>query len=120
DSISIEAEWIDRLLRPVSRDNVDLVTPVYRRHKFDGLLVRNLVYPMTRALYAQCVREPYPSEFALSGRLGSYFLGLDFWSQDVGFTGAELFLTISAITGGFKLAQAFLGTKARADHTTTD
>jgi hypothetical protein len=116
DSTNIEPEWLERLLRPVYRDNFDLVTPVYRRHKFDGMLVRNLVYPMVRALYAKRVREPYPSEFAFSGRLGSQFLGQEIWAQDVGREGAEMGLTIAAITGGHRVAQTFVGTKSRMDH----
>ena len=57
ESTNVTPEWIERLLRPVYRDDFDLVTPLYRRHKFDGLLLRNLVYPMTRALYARRVRD---------------------------------------------------------------
>jgi hypothetical protein len=117
----IEPDWIPRLLQPVSHENFDLVTPVYRRHKFDGLLVRNLVYPMIRALYARCVREPYPSELAFSGRLASHFFGRDLWSQGLGFPGMELLLTIDAISDhGFRLAQTFLGTKSNVDHATAD
>lgn len=119
-SINIDPEWIPRLLQPVSQGEFDLVTPVYRRHKFDGLLVRNLVYPMTRALYAKQVREPYPSEFALSGSLASHLFSLNLWTQHEGRDGAELCLTISAITGGYKIAQAFLGTKPRVDHAPSD
>ncbi len=120
DSINVQPEWVEALLRPVARDNFDLVTPVYRRHKFDGLLVRNLVYPMTRALYCKRVREPYPAEFAFSGRLASHFVGQDIWGQEVGRNGAEMFLTISAITGGFQLAQSFLGPKSRVDQAPAD
>jgi len=120
ESITIEPEWIENLLRPVSRDGFDLVTPVYRRHKFDGLLVRNLVYPMTRALYSKRVREPYPSDFSFSSRLGTYFLNQDIWSRDVGHTGTELAMTISAITGGYRMAQTFLGEKSRVDHAPAD
>ncbi len=120
DSISIEPGWIERLLRPVSRDDVDLVTPIYRRNKFDGLLVRNLVYPMTRALYCKAVREPHPSDFAFSGRLAGFFLEQDIWSQPATQNGAETYLVVSAITGGFRLTQSFLGPKPRVDHSSGD
>ena len=120
DSTNIEPEWMDRLLQPALRENFDLVTPTYRRHKFDGLLVRNLVYPMSRALYGKRVREPYPSEFGFSGRLGSYFLGQNVCSHDPGGEGAEICLTISAIAGGFRLGQSFLGEKSRVDHAPAD
>jgi glucosylglycerate synthase len=116
DSTNIEPEWIAHLLQPVCREGFDLVTPVYHRHKFDGLLVRNLVYPMTRALYAKQIREPYPSEFAFSGRLATHLFGQEDWAEEAEQDGAKLYLTISAITGGFKLAQALLGSKTRAQN----
>src|SRR6516225_12217878 len=72
DSSNIEPEWIAHLLRPVSQDGFDLVTPVFHRHKFDGLLLRNLVYPMTRALYGKQIREPYAVDFAFSGGFCSH------------------------------------------------
>jgi glucosylglycerate synthase len=75
---------------------------------------------MMRALYSKCVREPYPSELALSGRLGSHLFGRDIWSEDLGLPGVELLLSITAITDSFRLAQAFLGTKSSADQAPTD
>ena len=70
----MEPDWLQRLVRPVYNDNFDLVSPIYRRQKFEGVLMRNLLYPMTRAIYGYRVREPYASEFALSGRLATDFL----------------------------------------------
>ena len=96
------------------------MTPLYRRHKFDGLLMRNLVYPMTRAFYGKRVREPYASEFAFSGQLASHFLGQEIWTHEAGQTGTEIALTISAITGGFRLAQSFLGARPHADARSAD
>lgn len=120
DSTTIEPGWIESLLRPVTRDGFDLVTPVYRRHKFDGLLIRNLLYPMNRALYLRRIREPFPLDFAVSGRLANHFLGLDFWSEEAGRAGAEIYLTISAIAGEFRLAQSFLGPRAHAEYAASD
>jgi glucosylglycerate synthase len=104
ESTTIEPEWIERLLRPVYQGNYDFVTPLYRRHKFDGLLMRNLVYPMTRAFYGKQVREPYAAEFSFSGQLASHFLSQEIWTHEIGQTGTEIALTISAITGGYRLA----------------
>ena len=117
---NLEPAWMPRLLQPVCRESFDLIAPLYRRHKFDGLLVRSLVYPMTRAVYSKCVREPYPSELAFSGRLGSHLFSQDIWSQDLGLAGAELLLSIAAITDSFCVAQTFLGTKSTVDHASTD
>jgi hypothetical protein len=120
DSVTLEPEWVDRLLRPLLRDGRDLILPVYRRHKFDGLLIRNLVYPMARSIYNCPVREPYPADFAFSGMMGSHFLSQDIWSQEQGQRGTELWLTLSAIVERCKVAQAFLGTKTRPEDSRAD
>jgi glucosylglycerate synthase len=120
ESTNVTPEWMERLLRPVYGDEFDLVTPLYRRHKFDGLLLRNLVYPMTRALYARRVREPYAVEFAFSGRLGSHLLEQQVWDHAGGGVGTEMRVTLGAIVGGFRLGQTFLGTKGHLDRSTSD
>jgi glucosylglycerate synthase len=77
--------------------------------------VSNLVYPMTRALYGQRIREPYPSEFAFSARLGSHFLSHDTGNYDSNGAGAEMEFAMSAITAGYRTYQSFLGTKSRGE-----
>ena len=116
ESTTLEPRWMDRLLRPVLSDGRDLVLPVYRRHKFDGLMIQNLVYPMTRAVYRCPVREPYPSDFGFSGALGSHFLSQDIWEQEQGRQGTELWLTLLALQERFKVVQSFLGAKARLEN----
>jgi glucosylglycerate synthase len=120
DSTTIEPDWLQRLLRPVYNDNFDLVSPIYRRQKFEGVLMRNLLYPMTRAIYGYRVREPYASEFAISGRLATDFLSKETWNDESGRVGAEICLTITAITGKYRLCQAFLGTKAQPARSASD
>lgn len=116
ESLTMDPEWMARLLRPVYLDNVDFVAPIYRRQKFEGVLVSNVVYPMTRALYGQRIREPYASEFSFSGRFGSRFLAQHVWHYEPGQFGTELEMTLNAITGGYKIGQSFLGTKSRSEH----
>jgi hypothetical protein len=120
ESTNIAPDWIDHLLRPVYRDDFDLMTPLYRRHKFDGLLLRNLVYPMMRALYAKRLREPYAVEFAFSGRLGSHLLEQQVWDHGAGGVGTEMRVTLAAIAGEFRLGQTFLGTKQHLDRSSAD
>ena len=86
ESANIEPEWLSKLLRPIYHDGFDLVTPTYRRHKFEGLLITNLLYPMIRALYGVRIREAYSPEFGFSGRLGSQFLGQNVWNDGTGET----------------------------------
>jgi hypothetical protein len=120
DSTTIEPDWLERLARPVYNDNFDLVSPIYRRQKFEGVLMRNLLYPMTRAIYGYRVREPYASEFAVSGRLATDFLTKETWNDEWGRIGAEFCLTITAITGKYRVCQSFLGTKAQPDRSASD
>jgi glucosylglycerate synthase len=84
DSTTLQPESLQHLVRPVYDDNSDLVLPVYRRQKFEGVLMRNLLYPMTRAIYGYRVLEPYPSDFAISGRLATDFLGNECWNDEWG------------------------------------
>jgi hypothetical protein len=115
ESSDIEPAWIDQLLRPVCRQNIDFVTPVYRRHKFEGMLVTNLLYPMTRAVYGIRIREPFPGDFAFSGVFGSHLIGLELWRQEASRSGVEMCFTIAAITGGYRMEQSFLGPKGHAE-----
>jgi hypothetical protein len=120
DSTGIDSERLSTLLRPIYRDGFDLVTPTYRRHKFEGLLMTNLLYPMIRALYGVRIRESYTPEFAFSGRLGSQFLGQNGWSDGTGGTGVELRFTLAAITGGYRICQSFVGEKERVERHAAD
>lgn len=120
ESTNIEVEWLPRLLRPIYSEDFDLVTPTYRRHKFEGLLITNLLYPMIRALYGLRIREPYASEFAFSGRLATKFLGQSVWNDETGQTGLEVRLTLAAITGGYRICQSFLGAKGHGERRAAD
>ena len=111
ESENIQPEWISNLLRPVYHDGFDLVSPTYRRHKFDGLLMTNLVYPMVRALYGVRIHEAYMPEFGFSSRLGSQFLNHNGWKDGTGGPGVELRFTLAAIAGRYRICESFLGEK---------
>ena len=120
ESANIEPEWLSKLLGPIYRDGFDLVTPTYRRHKFEGLLITNLLYPMIRALYGLRIREAYSPEFGFSGHLGSQFLGQNVWHDGTGGAGVELRFTLAAITGKYRICQSFLGEKIHIERRATD
>jgi hypothetical protein len=111
DSTSISPEGLRLLLKPICTEEFDLVLPTYSRHKFDGLLITNLLYPMTRALYGLRIREPYASEFAFSNRLASQFLAENSWNDDATRAASEVRLTLAAVANGYRICQSFLGTK---------
>src|SRR5207302_840546 len=120
ESANIEPEAVANLLRPVYRDQFDFVAPIYRRHKFEGILLHNLVYPMTRALYGMRVREPYAPEFAFSGRLAAQFLAQHKWTDESQDYDPELGLTLSALADGRRICQTFLGTRSQTKQQSRD
>jgi glucosylglycerate synthase len=120
ESTNIESQWLSNLLRPIYREGFDLVTPTYRRHKFEGLLMTNLLYPMIRALYGVRIREPYAPEFGFSGRLGGNFLNRNDWNGGSGGAGVELRFTLAAITGGYRICQSFLGEREHVERRSAD
>jgi hypothetical protein len=80
----------------------------------------NLLYPMIRALYGVRIREAYTPEFAFSSRLGSQFLGQNTWNQGDDGDGVELRFALTAITGGYRMCQSFLGEKERIERRAAD
>ena len=120
DSTIPEPDWFQRLAQPVYHDNFDLVCPIYRRQKFEGALMRNLLYPMIRSVYGYRVREPYGSEFAISGRFATDFLNQEIWTEEWARMGAEIPLTVTAMTGKYRVCQSFLGTKAQPARSASD
>lgn len=111
DLRSITPEWIDLLLSPVLKEAFDFVAPLYKRHKYDGTITNSIVYPLTRALYGQPVRQPIGGDFGFSGRLAEHYLTHDVWSSDVARFGIDIWMTTTAITGSFRVCQSFLGAK---------
>ncbi len=111
DLRSISPEWLDLLLSPVLRHGFDYVAPLYLRHKYDGTITNSIVYPLTRALYKLKVRQPIGGDFGFSGPLAAHFLEQDVWEGDVARFGIDIWMTTTAIAGGYRVAQSFLGAK---------
>jgi hypothetical protein len=84
------------------------------------MLMTNLLYPMIRALYGVRIREPYTPEFAFSNRLGSQFLNQNGWTDGDHGSGAELRLALTALTGGYRVCQSFLGEKEHVERHAAD
>ena len=118
ESENTAGESVSKLLQPVRHEGFDLVTPMYRRHKFDGLLITNLLYPMIRALYGLRIREPYAHEFGFSGVLGSKFLLQNIWDDGTG--GVEVRFSLAAITGPHRICQSFVGQKDHIERRAAD
>lgn len=111
DLRSITPEWIELLIKPVMESNFDYVTPLYHRHKYDGTITNSIIYPITRALYGKCVRQPIGGDFGFSGNLAKFYLTKDVWETDVARYGIDIWMTTTAVANNFKVCQSFLGAK---------
>ncbi len=111
DLRSITPEWIELLIKPVLEERYEYVAPYYMRHKYDGTITNTIVYPLTRALYGKRIRQPIGGDFGFSGRLASLYLEKDVWDSDVARFGIDIWMTTTALAGGCRICQAFLGAK---------
>ena len=111
---NLTASWVANLLRPIYREHYDFVAPLYSRGKFQGLLARNLLYPMSRAIFGQGIRELYSDEWAFSGRLASHCLEQNVWQEQAVRARPEAWMAITAMCSAYKCSQYFLGQKSAA------
>jgi hypothetical protein len=111
DLRSITPAWMELLLGPVLLRGFDYVSPLYLRHKYDGTITNSIVYPLTRALYGQDVRQPIGGDFGFSGRLAAHFVRKPVWETSVARFGIDIWMTTTALAEGFKVCQSFLGAK---------
>jgi len=111
DLRSIVPEWIELLAGPIVKGGYDFVAPLYARYKYDGTITNTVTYPLTRALYGHRIRQPIGGDFGVSGDLVRHYLTLDDWTDDVSRFGIDIWMTTSALAGGYAVCQARLGAK---------
>src|SRR3954451_6811437 len=111
DLRSILPEWIELLAGPIVKGGYDYVAPLYARYKYDGTITNTVTYPLTRALYGNRTRQPIGGDFDVSGDLVRHYLELDDWTEDISRFGIDIWMTTSALTGGYAVCQARLGAK---------
>ncbi len=111
DLRSILPEWIELLAGPILKGGYDFVAPQYVRHKHDGTITNTVTYPLTRALYGLRIRQPIGGDFGVSGDLVRRYLEAPGWTPDVSKFGIDIWMTTTAVTGGFAVCQTRLGSK---------
>ena len=111
DLRSIVPEWIELLAGPILKGGFDFVAPLYSRYKYDGTITNTVTYPLTRALYGLRIRQPIGGDFGVSGDLIDHYLAQDDWTPEVSRFGIDIWMTTSAIAGGFAVCQTRLGAK---------
>ena len=110
DLKSITPEWVRDLGRPVLRRGYDFITPIYARHEYDGSITNHICYPLIYGLLGEDIRQPIGGDFSMSGKLIDYVLKKK-WIKTTQEYGIDIFLSLNAIFGQFKIGQTNLGAK---------
>jgi glucosylglycerate synthase len=110
---NLTPDWVGNLLQPVYRQDFDFVAPLYARQRFDGLLARTLLYPMSRAIFGKRIRELHSTEFAFSGRLAANCANQEVWHEAAVEDLPQAWMAFTAITSEYRCCQSFLGPKLR-------
>jgi glycosyltransferase involved in cell wall biosynthesis len=109
DLRSISPSWPRSLAEPITQ-GYEFVTPMYSRNEYDGTITNHICYPMLFGLLGKQIRQPIGGDFAFSGRLMEHWISRS-WGKNVRQYGVDIFMTVEALMGGFRVAQAVLGSK---------
>ncbi len=107
DLTSIEPDWIAKLAGPIM-EGEDLVVPYYIRHRYDGVLTNQIVYPLTNVLFGIGVRQPIGGEYGLSTHLVDNLLKHRLFPEDFGI---DIFITLVGESERMRIVEAVLGIK---------
>ena len=110
DLISITPEWIKYMAEPIVNEGIDYLTPLYSRHKYDGTITNNICYPLIYGIFGRDIRQPIGGDFALSARLARHLICVP-WHRTTHQYGIDIFMTMQALLGDFRIAQVGLGSK---------
>jgi len=109
DLKSITPDWVKKMLMPVL-EGIDYVLPLYSRNEYDGTITNLVCFPILYGLLGYNIRQPIAGDFAFSRALNDYWLEQK-WQYTTCQFGIDIFMTLHAIFGGFKLGQVYLGSK---------
>lgn len=109
DLTSITPQWIKKLADPIIKKH-DFVSPLYIRHKYDGTITNNVVFPLVYSLFNKFIRQPIGGEFAISKKLIDHYMEQE-WTNTTRQYGIDIFMTLNALCKDFKTTQVLLGAK---------
>lgn len=110
DLKSITPEWPRALLSPLLDKKIDFVLPLYERHPYDATITNHICYPLIYGLLGTDIRQPIGGEFAFNRRMIKHWMDKE-WDGHIRDFGIDIFMTLNALFGKFKIGQASLGAK---------
>lgn len=110
DLSSITPDWMPALLDPILRSHTDFVAPLYLRYRFDAPITNHFAYLMMRGFFGVELRQPIGGDFGFSPKFVEHLLRQPIDDSIRGY-GIDIFLSMHAVGGGFRVSQASLGEK---------
>lgn len=110
DITTIQDDWIARLIDPIIQNKTDMTVPIYKRNRFEGSTTNHFAFPLIYSYFGQNIRQPIGGEFGFSDKMINYLLKQKVISSTYLY-GIDIFCTIHAVGGGFKVKSVFLGKK---------
>ncbi len=110
DLKSITPDWIKCFLDPITNNKYNYIIPQYLRDKNDGTITNNICYPLIYGFLGYNIRQPIGGDFGFSSELVDYWLK-EKWARGVFYYGIDIFMTLNAIKGNFKIGKVKLGSK---------
>ncbi|GIW64137.1 MAG: hypothetical protein KatS3mg092_0070 [Patescibacteria group bacterium] len=110
DLKSISPVWINKFLSPIVFENVDYVTPIYSRNRYEGNTTNHFSSPIVYTCFGYDMVQPIAGDFGLSRRLVKAVLNN--FTTDYDFLyGIDSLISITALIKGYKIKQQELDKK---------
>lgn len=109
DLRSISPEWVKKMITPIL-NGYEYILPLYSRNEYDGTITNFICYPLLYGVLGYNIRQPIAGDFAFSASLNEYWLSRKWYPNTYQF-GIDIFMTMHAVFGNFKLGQVILGSK---------
>jgi len=110
DITTITEEWPKLLLNPLIKENVDFVTPIYTRNRYEGNTTNHFCFPLLYAWFGRKINQPIGGDFAMSDRFARYILEQQ-KPKNAFLYGVDIFLSTHAMGGNFETREVYLGRK---------
>ena len=110
DVVSINQEWIQKLISPLIRGEADYLTPIYKRHRYEGSTTNHFVFPGVFAVCNQFIRQPIAGDFAFNKKFVDMILAQEI-NEEIKHYGIDIFMTLNACFNNLKVGQVLLGNK---------
>lgn len=109
DLQSIRPDWVKRHFDAL-KEGYDFTISFYSRGKFDAIITKHAVRPLVAAFWGKDVHQPIAGDFAMSRKFIDDLFHKSLEKNILQF-GVDIFLTSTAILGGYPIVQVYLGVK---------